>query len=122
MLRDAGVEVVSTWPDHVAEVRAEGKTDADLSPGERLDAARQCEAQIRKSDVLLVLGGERLSEGRSYELGYARAMHVPIVFAGRLATIFGEPREGEEWCDTDSAAVALIAGRAAVASVARGSG
>jgi len=105
-LRMAGAVVTSTW---VEAIEADGgRTNEGLSRSERLGKAWTCEREIESSGVLLLLVPPAPSGiGCGYEMGYARALGLPVIAAGDTErTVFAATVE-EHRSDLDAIAAVL---------------
>jgi len=78
-LRDAGVEVISDWPENV---RRAGAANIGLTHEVRLAAARACSLGVRRSDWLVVLEPKAPTIGAWVEMGIALAQGIDVLWVG----------------------------------------
>lgn len=99
-LREAGFDVVSTWPEAIEGEG--GKTDAELSIDDKIKYAHQDLAQLESADLfwLITPRHEHPTKGAWIELGFALSYMPPrfIVVSGDtraciFATLAGIRRE-----------------------------
>jgi nucleoside 2-deoxyribosyltransferase len=104
-LRLHGITVTSTW---LEAIEAAGTANEGLTRGQRIGAATTCEREVESSDVLLLLvPSEPSGIGCGWEAGYARALGLHLVAAGRTErTVFAATVE-EHRSDLDAIAAVL---------------